>query len=195
MNRAGGQVSPADKLVNRQKKEKLVVEANKLLSDYKNGIVHDVRVGLMDSTTDNKLVNLLESAVKLVHDQSRAKRKWAADLSVVDPEALESRPSSAGGSTFAAAPVKTLWAAHVEKKQKVPKGDVPDELANILNSLRPGSEVTMHLKRSSEPVTAVYAGMTQGGMMEAEVQFGGRNPKSKKVTFQSSNTLVINTTF
>ena len=190
LNRVGGNVSTVDRLVKKEKKEKLVMEANKLLADYKSGVVRDVRSGLMDSTADNKLVNLLESAVKLVHGQSQVKRKWAADLSVVDPEATDTRPSSAGGSSSATAlqpPVKTVWAVQSEKKQKVPKGDVPDELTSILNSLHFGAEVTLHLKRSSDPVTAVYRGMTEGGMMEVDVQSSGRNPKSKKVTIQNCN--------
>ena len=191
INKNMGHRSPADQLALRDKKQALANEANKILEDFRNGVVHEVRSGLMDNSADKKLVHMLESAVKLVQDQTQNKRKWAEDLAAVDPNSSEMRPTSAEGTSSSTGTLqthsfKTLWSAQVDKKPKVPKGDVPDELAAALRGIPSGCDITLRLKRSAEPVEAVFTGLTAHGMIEVEVQNGGRNPKRKKAALQIS---------
>lgn len=147
-------------------------EANKMLQDYKNGVVHEVRSNMQNTSIDKKLIDVLGAAVKLAQQGRDNKLKWAADLSVVDDEVIEgSRPSSANTVGASTLPVesthtKTLWKSVSTKKVQTPAGDVPEQLSQALGGLVSGDTITFRMKKAPYPTTATFEKLSPTGMME-----------------------------
>ena len=172
LNRVGGNVSAQDKLSSKQKKEKLIIEANQLLWDYKSGIVHEVRSGLEDTGIDKKILDALGSAVKLVNQSRDNKLKWAADLKAVDDDATESsRPTSASGSATRSFEVSASWAVGEKRKareEKKPQGKIPEKLQEIISSMVPGQKFDCTLKPKfgkTVKVVGSFIEQTETGML------------------------------
>ena len=170
LSRSTAHKSESEKSVIRAKTTALAREAHDLMAGKVGEVVHDARAQLL---------------------------QIAANLAVADPHEGV-RPSSANSSSVATVSrPQTLWTATVAKKVPTPSGDIPEELANNLRQLIPGTEIMFKMKKAPASTTAIFKGLSSTGMVEAEVHIHGKSEKVKQQYYDPSRfvTLEISSAF
>ena len=145
--------------------------------------------------TSSDVINILQKATKLLEKDQAQKSVAAGELGI--NWSIDNRSSSAGGDTPSSSvshQPQVLWSATGVKKVPTPAGDIPEELANNLRQLVPGTEITFKMKKAPAPTTAIFKGLSSTGMVEAEVNVKGVSNKVKQQYYDPSRfvTLQVN---